>query len=195
VIVVLSNGRTDPRVIEQICRKALFKPGDVPDLRCEVRAGQYDLGENRFYILKTPFTLAVEHSAKSVTVKVVDPAKDTPMLALSLSETMTRSIMEQLADAIDAKAADAKHDPPECGLALNPYTIPAGGVLVLSGENITCSVVPNMHESGEKGPYVDERITLILSDEATAFLPVMIRMDMAMARALRAGLDQALKNP
>lgn len=181
-VVVLSNERSSPQIVEKMLRNGLFPP-EGPALTLEANIAALALNEFGGADLRGAFTITGGAEGKAVTVRIVDPAKAAPFATLTMSQEEAAAVLAQLDTALDGKAPDAAES--ACGLYTRPYPMPADGLLRVTGPGVSCVVTASMNERGARGSEVDRRITLSVRDEDNSFMPLMLRMNHAMAKELR----------
>ncbi len=181
-IVVLTGFERNPREVEQLIRADLF-PDSGPALGVLMRPGQFELNEWKGCTIKEGLGINVRREGGAAVIEVMAGGKPKPAATLTLSVHQMKALKGRLSTAISGKGEGEKIEPPACDLYTRPYEA-KDGEISLSGDDISCTIMPSVSEGSGAGGHVDARITLVVVDEANSFWPLMLRMDMAMAKSL-----------
>jgi serine/threonine protein kinase len=90
-----------------------------------------------------------------------------------------------------AAAADERKEAFECSVYTMKYRIEENAPIRISG-GLTWRVMPRYVGYGRDGRVVDERITVVLIDEANSFWPVIMKMSLPEAQAFRESLSEVV---
>jgi CubicO group peptidase (beta-lactamase class C family) len=187
LIVILSNGKTNVHEIAATIENLLFPAARV---RAVLDAEPYEMNEYRGAEFGGKLEWEVVKADGGIRVRLRD-GKHTA-LDLRLPKGYERKVMGELASAIEARKRDDDGGPAaiEGGIYLNPY--PDAGKRIEIDEGVAVQVLPQYVGQGEGGKrIVDRRAILIVIDETRRAWASIVKMNVAAAEKLLAGLRKA----
>jgi serine/threonine protein kinase len=112
---------------------------------------------------------------------------ETEVVRVTLKAARQQSSGQTQAGATESATAAADRKPAfECDIYTIKYHLAENGATTLSG--LKWRVMPNYVGYGQEGRVVDERITLVLDDDANSFWPVIMKMSLEQARSFQSSL-------
>lgn len=148
-----------------------------------------DLAKNStFQVLR----VAEAKGPSSIRMSLIDGQSRKAAAEVDLNTDAARALAAQieklLADRAAKGAKSATEGTMDSCIAAMPYAIDGEGVVTLPG-GIAMQALPRYHGVKEDGSKIlDDRITIIASDEAQSFWPILTRIDDDIARRLAADL-------
>jgi len=187
VIVVLSNGHTDVHALSGVLEETLFPP---PRVRAVLDASPYELSPHGAAEIEDGCRVVAERADGGVLLRVEDARREHVAAEIRIPAEDARKLAGDLGGCIEGRRA-RRAERCGAGLYLGAYA-PDGGRLALE-EGLALLVMPRYSGQDDRGrAVVDERIQLILLDRPRGQWPLMVRLDLETARALREGLLAAL---
>ncbi len=193
VTVVLSNDRDDVYAIDQAMSSVLFPP---PRIDVELDWSGYTLGQYQHLSMDRPGAWRARAEGDALVLTLADPEQDHTLVTVTAPAAQAKALATQLRTLVAQREAAGEADGAEAalnmGLYLYPY--PAADLerqhLALEGCKLT--FMPRYNGVGEGGePVTDERIMLLVVDEARTQWAVMTKMNLASAQAFLRELAQA----
>ncbi|MCG3122789.1 MAG: D-aminopeptidase [Phycisphaerales bacterium] len=190
VVIVLTNGRTDPVRLASLLEAAV-----IPEMSNQLDVRLHVAGEtlDDHGMIRTAATIStIRNEGGGWNVLIEDAGRPgTPLVSIALPRRAAADVAGQLETA--AAGATAQDGPVGCNLwlATMRYTQRADGTIQLP-DDVSIRVQPGFSSSDGKGKqFRDGRVTLIVHDEANSFWPVILMLDEATRRRLHAELAAA----
>jgi CubicO group peptidase (beta-lactamase class C family) len=203
VIVILSNNEGNVRRVRGAIEGVLF-PREGASLEATMYLLPYTLnkvglteisGRTKWRVM--PQYVGRDEQGQRVvdpraTLVVVDAEKHFWPVIVKMDASLVRTLASDVEHVLNQKSANNKDESAlpamDLVLATRPYKISEHRSIKLP-PTVSWRVLPqyiSVDESGER--HVDDRVTLVLMDEASRFWPVIVKMNAAAANALLDGL-------
>ncbi|MBI3272291.1 MAG: beta-lactamase family protein [Planctomycetes bacterium] len=192
-VAVLSNGACEPFALEARLFEALVPPasaGGGLEATFDLRGRK--LTEFGAFEIKSGVRWEAEAKNAGILVRVVDVADGKAFAEVTLPAGTAKEFAHALDGLVDAKKVGGGGGKGvEAGVYALGRPLPPDRVWRLSGR-LELRLLPQYVGVNEKGPHVDDRITLFLDDKEAGGWPLLALLDVASAEELRAALAKAL---
>ena len=182
VIVVLSNSEQDPTAVAKTIRNTLHPP---PRVTASIDTSGYELTSSRAAEVGSGAKWDVGRDGKSTTLTLQDG--DKRVATIRVPPSLVARMLKQLDTAIRVRSRDDEGKPAavEGGVYLAAY--PKTWRTFDLDEELRIRVLPEYVGVGpDDKRVVDKRVVFVLSDAKHRMWPVMLKMNVAAAKQLRA---------
>ena len=188
LVVVLSNGGSDPVAVEKAVSRLLFPPARIT---ADLDAGTLEVNPHRAVVLEQGATWAVDREGGALRLRLRVGGHD--MATIRAPAALSKKLDGDLRSAL-AQSTFPEPDAPaamEAGIYLGMFGDRETRYGLGEDDELEISVLPRYHGRDEEGrPIEDPRVVFILASKRRGGWPVMVRMNPAAARALLAAIQK-----
>jgi hypothetical protein len=180
IVVVLSNGKTNPTAVEKTIAEILFAP---PKITADLDVEDLSLSKYRAFESKESLSLVVDAVEGDVRIRLRQ--KDRVIATIRTPKTLAKALGDELEQAIASSAFDKPDEPATLEGGLYLGFLRDGGTKIHLDDGLTLRVQSRYEGQGENGESItDERAVLVLDSTKDHGWPVMVRMNPKAAKAL-----------
>ena len=185
VIIALTNGGGNPHQVRKIAQEVLHPS---PKLEAIIDVGPHTLSKSRAVELETGAKWEVEKTTSSTALMLKDE-KGHALATIRMPSSYVGKVLSQLerAIAVRKRGEDDAKSPIEGGIYFAAY--PKGKTRLELDQKLEIQVMPEYRGMGQDGKViVDRRVLFILTDAQYRMWPMMVKMNVEAAEALRNAL-------